>query len=274
MPTRTAHKKYLRHAEVFPNVWCPGCGHGIVLGSFIRAIDKLGLDKNKLIMVSGIGCSSRMPLYIDANTIHTLHGRALAYATGIKMARPDLDVVVVTGDGDALAIGGNHFIHAARRNIDLTVLLLNNNIYGMTGGQYSPTTPETKIATTARYGNIDPTFNIVDIAKAAGASYVARGTVYHVNLLDNLIINGLKKKGFSLIEVISQCPTLYGRLNKEGTGVKMMEQQKKDFLNIKALERLPPEKKEGKLPIGVLCDIEKDEYTERYRKLCQFAQNK
>jgi 2-oxoglutarate/2-oxoacid ferredoxin oxidoreductase subunit beta len=160
--------EFLRHKKKFPGVWCAGCGIGIVLGSIIRAVDSLGLDKNNVAMVSGIGCSGRMSVYVDFNTMHTTHGRALAFATGLKMARPDMHVIVVMGDGDALAIGGNHFIHSARRNIDLTAIVINNSIYGMTGGQYSPTTPEGFIASTAPYGTIERHFSICDLASAAG----------------------------------------------------------------------------------------------------------
>ncbi|HKJ88351.1 MAG TPA: thiamine pyrophosphate-dependent enzyme, partial [Gammaproteobacteria bacterium] len=172
------YDKYLR-ADKLPHIWCPGCGHGTVLKSLIRAVDKSGFEKNDICMVSGIGCSSRTPGYVDFNTLHTLHGRAFAFATGVKMGNPRLKVIVVTGDGDALAIGGNHFIHACRRNIDLTVLVYTNAIYGMTGGQYSPTTPQEKIATTSRYGNIEPPFDTCKMAQASGASFVARGTAYH-----------------------------------------------------------------------------------------------
>jgi 2-oxoglutarate/2-oxoacid ferredoxin oxidoreductase subunit beta len=157
--------EYLRPSKKFPNVWCSGCGIGIVMGSLIRAIDKLGLDKNEVALVSGIGCTGRMPVYMDFNTMHTTHGRALAFATGLKLARPELNVIVVMGDGDALAIGGNHFIHAARRNIDLTALVVNNSIYGMTGGQYSPTTPMDSFATTAPYGNIEQPLPICELAR-------------------------------------------------------------------------------------------------------------
>jgi 2-oxoglutarate/2-oxoacid ferredoxin oxidoreductase subunit beta len=159
---------YLRHTKRFPNVWCPGCGIGIVMGALIRAIDRLGLDKDNVALVSGIGCTGRMPVYMDFNTMHTTHGRALAFATGLKLAQPELKVIVMMGDGDALAIGGNHFIHAARRNMDLTAIVVNNNIYGMTGGQYSPTTPLDSRATTAPYGNIEPPMPVGSLAVAAG----------------------------------------------------------------------------------------------------------
>lgn len=178
----------------------------------------LDLDRDRTVIVSGIGCSSRAVGYLDFNTLHTTHGRALAYTTGIKLARPELNVIVITGDGDALAIGGNHFIHAARRNIDLTVVLFNNSIYGMTGGQYSPLTPAQSRATTAPYGAFEYNFNVADLAVAAGATYVARGTTYHSRMLDKLIAGGIKHRGFSLIEAVTGCPTAYGRRNKIGGG--------------------------------------------------------
>ena len=168
--------EYLRHDKKFPNMWCPGCGIGIVLGSLIRAIDHLGLDKDEIALLSGIGCTGRMPVYADFNTMHTTHGRALAFASGLKLFRPDMHVIVVMGDGDAVAIGGNHFIHAARRNIDITAVIVNNSIYGMTGGQYSPTTPLDRLATTAPYGNIEQPVPICDLATASGAGSLAGGS--------------------------------------------------------------------------------------------------
>ena len=184
---------YLRHKKKFPHVWCPGCGLGIVLGAIVRAVDRLGLKKDDVAMISGIGCTGRMPVYVDFNTMHTTHGRALAFATGLKMAKPHLRVVVVMGDGDALAIGGNHFVHSCRRNIGLTAIIVDNSTYGMTGGQYSPTTPRGALATTAPYGNIEQPFPVCEIAEAAGAAYVARGTVYHAVELGRLIEKAIQR---------------------------------------------------------------------------------
>ena len=186
IPQKIVHQ-YLRHDKKFPHVWCAGCSNGIVLGAVIRALASMNLNRDDVVMVSGIGCSSRMPVYIDLNTLHTLHGRSIAYATGIKMHKPHMKVIVITGDGDCTAIGGNHLIHAARRNIDLSVILVNNNIYGMTGGQCSPTTPHDAIATTAPYGSIEPDFNVCDLAMGAGATFVARTTAFHVQELQNYI---------------------------------------------------------------------------------------
>jgi 2-oxoglutarate ferredoxin oxidoreductase subunit beta len=264
--------KYLRTKKKFPNVWCAGCGIGIVLGAIIRAIDNLKLSRDEIVMISGIGCSSRMPVYVDFNTLHTTHGRPLAYATGVKLAKPALKVIIITGDGDALAIGGNHFIHACRRNIDLTTILVNNSTYGMTGGQVAPTTPFMKIGTTAPFGNRERGFDIAKLAMAAGAPFVARGTVYHVMQLQKLVEQAILKKGFSLVEVISQCPTLYGRLNKEGGAVDMMKWQRDHAIPISAAGKAPPEKLRDKFLTGVLWDIEFPEYCEEYDKVIAQSQ--
>ncbi len=259
-------EKYYR-MDKLPHIWCPGCTHGTSMNAVVRAIDKLGYDQDQVCIVSGIGCSSRATGYMDFNTLHTTHGRALAFATGIKMANPKLKVIVITGDGDATAIGGNHFIHACRRNIDITTIVFNNNIYGMTGGQYSPTTPTSSLGTTAPYGNIDPVFNICNVAAAAGASYVARGTAYHTQALVNLVAKGLENKGFSVIEAVSDCPTYFGRRNKIGDSVDMMKRLKDLSVNIKAAEKLPPEKLEGKIIIGEIKNESHPEYTDEYQKL-------
>lgn len=258
---------YLRAKKKFPNVWCAGCGNGIVMGSLIRAIDNLGLNKDEVAVVSGIGCSSRMPVYLDFCTLHTTHGRALPFATGVKVAKPEMKVIVITGDGDALAIGGNHFIHSCRRNIDITTILIDNKIYGMTGGQFAPTTPSGSFATTAPYGNYENQFDPTTLAIAAGASYVARGTVYHVTQLDQLIEGALKKKGFALLDVISNCHTYYGRFNREGDAVAMLQWMKKHAMPKKAYDVVPEEKRKGKIVTGVLHDADIPEFTEVYQQL-------
>ncbi|MBU1170185.1 MAG: 2-oxoacid:ferredoxin oxidoreductase subunit beta [Proteobacteria bacterium] len=217
-----AVQDYIRK-RFFPHLWCQGCGHGIVLNSLIRAIEELGIRKNDLVMVSGIGCSSRITGYVDVHTLHTLHGRALAFATGVKMSRPELRVIVPMGDGDALAIGGNHFIHSARRNIDMTALVMNNQIYGMTGGQFSPLSGPGVKATTAPFGNIDHGFDVVKLATAAGASFVARTTTYHVHQMISILKEAISHKGFSVVEIMSQCPTYFGRKNKLGGAVDMLD---------------------------------------------------
>lgn len=267
----TLIEKYMR-SEKLPHIWCPGCGHGIVMRSIIEAIDRLGLEKDKVCVVSGIGCSSRAPGYMDFNTLHTTHGRALAFATGIKLANPDLHVIVVSGDGDSSAIGGNHLIHAARRNIDITTIVFNNNIYGMTGGQYSPTTPTNCYGTTAPYGNIDRSFDIAELAGAAGATYTARATVYHVPQMTNYIEKALRKKGFSLVEAISICPTSFGRRNKKGNAVDMMKWLQESAVTLSKAESLTEEELEGKFVIGELKDTDAPEYTEQYGKLISSLQ--
>ncbi len=258
--------EYFRESKL-PHIWCPGCSHGIVTRAIAKAIDELGLDKDKVTIVSGIGCSSRAPGYMDFNTLHTTHGRALAFATGVKLANPELDVIVITGDGDASAIGGNHLIHAARRNIDITTIVFNNNIYGMTGGQYSPTTPTGALGTTAPHGNIDKPFDIAQLAAAAGATYAARSTAYHTTQLIKYIKKGIQNKGFSLVEAASICPTYYGRKNKSGSPVKMMEHLKNNFVDVKIIDKLPEEKKAGKELMGEFKDITAPEYTAEYLKL-------
>ena len=266
-------ERYLRRTAL-PHIWCPGCGNGIIAAAICRAIDKKNLDPLKTVIVSGIGCSSRMVGYLNFNTVHTAHGRALTFATGVKLANPELNVIVVMGDGDGTAIGGNHFIHAARRNIDLTTIVINNNIYGMTGGQYSPTTPTGAKATTAPYGNIERDFDIAKLAIASGASYVARATAFHTVLATDLIAKGIETKGFSVIEVISQCPIYYGRKNKLGSASKMLEGQRDNAVMVKAAEKMNPEQLQGKFLIGELYNNPVPEYTAEYQKIIDFASNK
>jgi 2-oxoglutarate ferredoxin oxidoreductase subunit beta len=263
---------YLRPTKKFPNVWCSGCGIGIVMSALIRAIDRMELDKNDVALVSGIGCTGRMPVYLDFNTMHTTHGRALAFATGLKIAQPKMNVIVIMGDGDALAIGGNHFIHAARRNIDLNVIVVNNSIYGMTGGQYSPTTPLDSRATTAPYGNIEQPFPVCELAIAAGASYVARSTVYHAIELDRMIEQAIRKNGFSLVEVASYCHTTFGRINKLGSAVDMMRRLKDNSVTLTSAEKLTPEERASKIVRGVFCDLTRPGYIELYDQVIQRAQ--
>jgi 2-oxoglutarate ferredoxin oxidoreductase subunit beta len=255
-----------------PHIWCPGCGHGTVTGALVRAIERLGLDKNKVCIVSGIGCSSRAVGYLDFDTLHTAHGRALAFATGIKMSRPDLKVVVLTGDGDCTAIGGNHFIHAARRNIGITTIVMNNEIYGMTSGQYSPMTPKGMVGTTAPYGTVERSFDLCELARAAGATYVGRSTTYHVPLLIDLIEAALKNDGFSVVESVGQCPTYFGRKNKIGSAVDMLNWLKDKAVNVKAAAALPPEKLAGKFLIGELYNAPAPEYSAEYGELIRRVQ--
>jgi 2-oxoglutarate ferredoxin oxidoreductase subunit beta len=263
---------YLRHDKKFPNMWCAGCGIGIVMGSLIRAVANLELDKDQVAVISGIGCTGRMPVYLDFNTMHTTHGRALAFATGLKLARPDMTVIVVMGDGDALAIGGNHFIHAARRNIGLTAIIVNNSIYGMTGGQVSPTTPTSRLATTTPYGNIEQSFPIADLARAAGASLVARSTVYHVAELERLLVKAIQKKGLAVVEAVSYCHTNYGRLNKSGGPVDMMHAIKESAVTVKAAAEMSASELQGKIVHGLLYEADLPEYTELYDQVIAQAQ--
>ena len=262
-----AIKDYLRE-RFFPHLWCPGCGHGTVLNGLLQAVEKLGLSKNEIVMVSGIGCSSRITGYVDFHTLHTIHGRALAFATGVKMARPELNLIVPMGDGDALAIGGNHFIHAARRNIDITAIVMNNRIYGMTGGQFSPLSGENISATTAPYLTIDPSFDVVELAKAAGATFVARTTTYHIQQMTDIIRQAILHKGFSVVEILSQCPTYFGRKNKAGDAVDMIQYFKKSTTSMgsKAKKENP-----DLLERGIFLQKEMPEYCSEYDKVVKKA---
>lgn len=258
---------YLRE-RFFPHIWCPGCGHGIVLNGLLRTVENMGLKKNDIVMVSGIGCSSRIAGYLDFHTLHTLHGRALAFAVGVKMSRPELTVLVPMGDGDALSIGGNHFIHACRRNIDMTAIVMNNRVYGMTGGQYSPLSGYGTMATTAPYTNIDQEFDVVNIATAAGATFVARTTAYHVQQLADVLKEAIRHKGFSVVEVMSQCPTYFGRKNKEGSAVDMMEKMKTLTTPIgsKAKQENP-----SLIERGIFVQKEMPEYCTEYQRIIERA---
>lgn len=268
--TKVIHK-YLRHDKKFPHVWCPGCGNGIVLGALIRAIDRLGLEKDEIVLASGIGCSGRMPVYVDFDTLHTTHGRALTFATGIKLAKPSLTVITVMGDGDATAIGGNHFIHAARRNLDLNAIIINNQIYGMTGGQHSPTTPYGCYSTTSSYGHIEHAFSISDLAVTAGADFVGRGTVYHAQLLERLIEKALLKRGFSVVEVMSNCHIQFGRQNEMADPVTMMKWLRDHAVGIEKARKMAPDSLEDKFTIGVLADQVKPVYTDEYQEIRERA---
>jgi len=259
--------KYLRHDKKFPHVWCPGCGIGIMLGALIRAIDQCGIAKDEIVLVAGIGCTGRLPVYVDFNTLHTTHGRALTFATGVKLANPKLKVIVVMGDGDAVAIGGNHFIHAARRNIDLTAIILNNSVYGMTGGQFSPTTPYGMRTTTTMFSNVEQAFKISELAVTAGAVFVARGSVYHAKMLDGLLEKAFMKNGFSVVEVVSHCHTQYGRLNRMGTAVEMMQWQKEHAITVEKAAGMADEELADKFKIGVLIDRELPVFQDEYDKV-------
>ena len=247
----------------FPHIWCPGCGHGIIMHSLLRALVSLEKKRSETVIASGIGCSSRMAGYIDACTMHTTHGRSLAFATGIKLSNPSLTVVDVMGDGDCSAIGGNHFIHACRRNIDITAIVMNNNIYGMTGGQASPTTPRGSLATTAPYGAIEPNFDICRLAEGAGASYVARATIANPKQAETFIKKGIQKKGFSVIEIVSSCHTQYGRRNKRRTPIENINFFKENSVAFEKSKTMTREELEGKIIIGEFVNKDVDRKSTR-----------
>jgi 2-oxoglutarate ferredoxin oxidoreductase subunit beta len=274
VPARELRQKYLRHDKKFPHVWCPGCGNGIVMGSLLRAISSLKLSRDEVVMASGIGCSGRMPTYLDFNTLHTTHGRALTFATGIKLANPSLTVMAIMGDGDATAIGGNHFIHAARRNLNLTAVIINNSIYGMTGGQYSPTTPFGARSTTSVYGHVEHAFSIAELAVTAGASFVARSTVYHADLMDKLLEKAITKRGFAVVEVISNCHVQYGRRNRLGDAVEMITSYRDNAVTVRKAAAMTEEELEEKITIGILADREMPVSTEEYARIRKRAQEK
>lgn len=244
-------EKYLRK-EALPFLWCAGCGNGTVLNAALRAIDKLGIFE-KTAFVGGIGCSGWIPVYINADTLHTLHGRTLAFATGLKMSDPRRKVIVFTGDGDCLGIGGNHFIHCARRNLDVTVILVNNQIYGMTGGQVSPATPLRAKSKTSVFGNPESPFDAAKLARAAGATYIARWTTAHPAQLSRSIAEAISHEGFALVEVLAQCPTQAGRLMYGVSDpAAVLEILKSKTINIKRIKKATPQELKDKLPIGTL----------------------
>lgn len=254
-----------------PHIWCPGCGHGIILNALLRSIAKLDMDKDNICVVSGIGCASRAPGYLDFYTVHTTHGRALPFATGIKLARPDLHVIVLTGDGDGAAIGGNHLIHAARRNIGLTTIMFNNSIYGMTSGQYSPLTPSGRLATTAPYGNVERNFDMCKLVDAAGANYVARATVAQPRQLSTYIERAITTSGFAFVEAVGNCPTYFGRRNKMGGPVEMVENLKKAGVTLQAAAKMSPQELAGKIVTGEFHKGEDPEYCAEYDRLIERA---
>ncbi|MEM0007072.1 MAG: 2-oxoacid:ferredoxin oxidoreductase subunit beta [Candidatus Bathyarchaeia archaeon] len=253
--------KYLR-AAMMPHIWCSGCGNGIILNAFVQALDELQVNLDKLVVVSGIGCIGRAAGYTNVDSFHTTHGRPIAFATGVKLANPELEVVVISGDGDLFAIGGNHFIHAARRNIGIKVICANNFNYGMTGGQVGPTTPLDAFTTTTPYGNIEHPFNLVHLAAAAGATYVARWTTLHVRMLTMSIKKLLQRKGFSFIEVISPCPEIYGRHNKMRTGLEMMEWFRKASVIANFSDPAKAEITPERIVVGEFVDLQKPTYEE------------
>jgi len=266
-------ERFLRKGMI-PHIWCEGCGNGIILNCFVRALQEIEIDLNKVVVVSGIGCIGRLSGYTNTDSYHTTHGRAIAFATGAKLANPELKVAVISGDGDLFAIGGNHFIHAARRNVDIQVICANNFNYGMTGGQYGPTTPLDAWTTTTPYGNIEHPFNLVHLAAASGAIYVARWTTLHVRRLTESIKKATQKQGFSFIEVVTPCPEIYGRRNKMATGIDMMNWFKtaSEIRNYSdpAEAKIAPEK----IIVGEFIDIEKPTYDYLLRERINQVQQK
>jgi 2-oxoglutarate ferredoxin oxidoreductase subunit beta len=268
------YDKYLRINKM-PTLWCWGCGDGVILKALIRAIDELGWDMNDVCVVSGIGCSGRFSSYMNCNTVHTTHGRAIAYATGIKLANPDKKVICVTGDGDGLAIGGNHTIHGCRRNIDINHIVVNNFIYGLTNSQTSPTTPQGMWTVTMKRGNIDPTFDACKLAMGAGASFVARENVRESKKLERLLKNGLSHKGYSFFDIFSNCHINLGRKNKMNSAVANLDWIEEITVAKNKFEKLSDEEKVGKFPTGILKqDDEAAEYTDLYEKVKTAQKNK
>ena len=265
---------YLRR-EILPTTHCPGCGCGQVLNAFVNAIDDLEIDPKNIISVTGIGCSSWIPSpYLMCDTLHTTHGRAVAFATGVKVIRPQANVVVIAGDGDLAGIGGNHLIHAARRNVGLAVFLVNNYIYGMTGGQVSPTTPFGAVTTTTPYSNAEYPLKIAELVAAAGANYVARWTTYHVRKLIAAMKEVLQKRGFSFIEIVSQCPVSYGRRVGLRDGVAFMEYFKKNSVGVGTAGNMSEEELEGKIVVGKLVERDRIEFTESLRRINESCQGR
>jgi 2-oxoglutarate ferredoxin oxidoreductase subunit beta len=266
-------EKFLREIGT-RHIWCAGCGNGILLNSFATALKELNLNLDKIVVVSGIGCIGRIAGYINTDSFHTTHGRPIPFAIGVKLANPELKVIVISGDGDLFAIGGNHFIHAARRNVDIKVICANNFTYGMTGGQQGPTTPLNVVTTTTPYGNIEHPFNLVHLAAASGAVYVARWTTLHVRRLTESIKKALQKEGFSFIEVISPCPEIYGKSTKMGNPIDFMNW----FKTASDVQRFSdPAKAEitpDRIPVGEFLDIEKPTFEKLLRERIAQVQNK
>ncbi len=268
------YDKYLR-LEKMPTLWCWGCGDGVILKAFVRAIEKMGVSQDDVCVVSGIGCSGRFSSYVDFNTIHTTHGRTVAYATGVKLVRPDKLVVCVAGDGDALAIGGNHTIHGCRRNIDITMIVINNFIYGLTNSQTSPTTPQGMWTVTQKIGNIDPTFDTCELAIASGASFVARETMLDPKKLEKAMIKAMEHKGFSMMEVLSNCHINLGRKNKMVSAMENLEWIDSITVSKKKYDAMSEEEQLNLFPTGILKqDLEVREYCDMYQDIIDAHQGK
>ncbi|WP_297071351.1 2-oxoacid:ferredoxin oxidoreductase subunit beta [Thermococcus sp.] len=263
-------ERYLRK-EMLPTIFCPGCGIGSALQYTLRAIDDLGMNPDEIVWVSGIGCSSRVPGYVNFDGLHTTHGRALAFATGIKLANPNLKIIAFMGDGDTAAIGGNHFIHAIRRNLDVTVILINNFTYGMTGGQVAPTTLKGLRGTTAPYGQFENPFDIAGLAVAAGANYVARWSVFNYIQGINSIKKALQKEGFTLVEFLSPCPVSFGRRNRMKTSPELLRWYQKITVPLNKAKKMAPEELEGKVVIGEFADRDRPGLVREYMEYIKRA---
>lgn len=268
------YDQYLR-LEKMPTLWCWGCGDGVILKAFIRAIEKMGVKQDDVCVVSGIGCSGRFSSYVDFNTVHTTHGRTVAFATGIKMMHPDKLVVCVAGDGDALAIGGNHTIHAARRNIDMTLIIINNFIYGLTNSQTSPTTPQGMWTVTQKVGNIDPTFDACNLGIAAGASFVARESMLDPKKLEKIFVKAMEHRGFSFLDILSNCHINLGRKNKMVSAMENLNWIDSITMPVKKYNELPEEEKLNIFPTGILKeDTTVREYCDMYQDIIDAHQGK
>jgi 2-oxoglutarate ferredoxin oxidoreductase subunit beta len=268
------YDEYLRTKKM-PTLWCWGCGDGVILKAFIRAIDKLGWNMDDVCVVSGIGCSGRFSSYINCNTVHTTHGRTIAYATGIKLANPDKKVFCITGDGDGLAIGGNHTIHGCRRNIDINHIVINNFIYGLTNSQTSPTTPQGMWTVTMKRGNIDPTFDACNLAIGAGATFVARETMLDPKKLEKVFVQGFEHNGYSFFDIFSNCHVNLGRKNKMNSAMANLEWIDSISVSKTKFDKMSEEERVGLFPTGVLKhDTTKQEYTDMYKKVQEAHQNK
>lgn len=256
------YNDYLR-VNRLPTTWCAGCGDGAIMKSLIRALEELKVDRENMAIISGIGCSGRFSGYLDFNTLHVTHGRTLAFATGMKMAAPQSKLVVVSGDGDCFAIGGNHFIHACRRNIDMCLIVINNYTYGLTGGQISPETPQGSLTPTSPYGNIEPNFDACKVAVASGASFVARTVVASPLHMDKMIKAGLAHKGFAFVEVLSNCHINWGRKNEYAAAAELIK-----FLKDSTSSNKEEAESTGKHHIGIIHqNAQQQEYTERYYQM-------
>jgi len=268
------YDKYLR-LEKMPTLWCWGCGDGVILKAFVRAVEKMGWNQDDVCVVSGIGCSGRFSSYVDFNTVHTTHGRTVAYATGIKLANPDKHVICVGGDGDALAIGGNHTIHGCRRNIDITFIIINNFIYGLTNSQTSPTTPKGMWTVTQKIGNIDPTFDTCELGIAAGASFVGRETMLDPKKLEKMFVKAFEHRGFALLDILSNCHINLGRKNKMVSAMDNLQWIDDITVSKKKYDTMTPEEQLNLLPLGILHqDMDADEYCDMNEEIKKAHQGK